>query len=215
MSNIKTKQIDFWQGEFGKKYTKRNTYGPKQLDLLYKKIYGISCYEMNNSFLSKFNKNLKILEIGCNNGQQLRHLQLMGFKNLFGIEIQWYATEIAKKVTRNINIIQGSAFDIPFRDGYFDLVFTAGVLIHINPKDIEKAMQEIYRVSKKYIWGFEYYSQNGYEEIVYRGNRNVLWKTDFRAFYQKVFPQLKLIKETLYPYADDKGLIDQRFLLSK
>jgi len=60
----------------------------------------------------------------------------MGFTNLYGIELQWYAVEKAKEYTKGINIIQGSGFDIPFKDGYFDLVITNGVLIHIAPKKI-------------------------------------------------------------------------------
>jgi len=56
-----------------------------------------------------------------------------GINNLYGIELQQYAIEKAKALTKRINIIHGVADDIPFKDGYFDMVFTSGVLIHIHP----------------------------------------------------------------------------------
>ena len=74
----------------------------------------------------------------------------MGFTNLYGIELQGYAVELSKSRTHNINIIQGSAFDIPFKNEYFDLVFTSGLLIHIHPSNIREAMNEIYRCTKKF-----------------------------------------------------------------
>ena len=147
---------------------------------------------MNRSFL----RGLKInttLEMGANIGLQLRHLQAMGIKNLYGVELQWDAVERAKQLTHGISIIQGSAFDLPFKNNYFDLVFTSGVLIHIHPRDQKKAMREMYRVSNKYIWGFEYFNPTE-QEIPYRGNRNVLWKNNFLKLWQKNCPGLKLVK---------------------
>ena len=76
---------------------------------------------------------IRILEVGCNIGNQLRGFQRMGFTSLYGVELQQYAVEKAKMATRNINIIQGSGFDLPFKDNFFDLVCTNVVLIHISP----------------------------------------------------------------------------------
>jgi len=44
--------------------------------------------------------------------------------------------ERSKQNLKNIDILQGSAFDVPFKDGFFDLVFTSGVLIHLASGDI-------------------------------------------------------------------------------
>jgi len=74
-------------------------------------------------------------------------------------------------------------------------------------------MAEIYRVSKKYIWGFEYFS-DGYQEIEYRGNKNVLWKANFAQIYLDNFPDLELVKTEKYKYLED-GNIDLMFLLRK
>jgi len=39
----------------------------------------------------------------------------MGFNNLYGIELQQYAIEKAKALTKRINIIHGVADDIPLK----------------------------------------------------------------------------------------------------
>lgn len=203
-----------WSGDFGKEYTERNIYAPVELDKFYVDTYGVSRMDMNLLFLDKMDKDsCRILEIGCNVGNQLRLLQKMGFKNLYGIELQRYAVERAKELTSNINIIQASAEDIPFKDDFFDLVFTSGVLIHIPPTTIPKVLNEIYRCSKKYIWGFEYYS-NEYEEINYRGNNDLLWKGNFAKMYLEQFDDLKLVKEKRFKYIDNDNF-DFMYLLEK
>lgn len=212
-----SKQLKEWENEFGKEYTKRNLTTPEGFDELYAKRYGITRTLINKDFLDFLDKDIKILEVGANVGHQLNLLSQMGFKNLYGIEINSYAIEVSRKINSGlpIYIIKASSFDIPFKDGFFDLVLTSGVLIHIHPKDIKIAMKEIHRCSKKYICGLEYFSDNGYEEVGYRGKSNMLWKTDFKKLYLDTFPDLKLIKEELFSYIKEPHLKDQMFLLGK
>ena len=105
-----TTQMKMWQGDFGKEYTERNALSLQEMESLYKRHYGISRTEMNLKFLQNLNSSLRILEVGCNIGNQLLCLQKIGFANLYGIELQGYAVEISKARTKGINIIQGSAF---------------------------------------------------------------------------------------------------------
>ena len=208
-----TEQIKEWTGKFGEEYTDRNTLNLVELDELSHNKTGFSRTEQINEFLSDLGLN-NILEVGSNVGNQLLLLQKNGFKNLNGIEINWYAVEKAKERTKEINIIQGSAFDIPFKDAYFDLIFTSGVLIHISPQDINRVLDEIYRCSKKYIWGSEYFATE-YVQVDYRGHNELLWKTNFAELYLDRFPDLQLVKEKKYPYLEDEKLVDQVFLLKK
>ncbi|MCD4761751.1 methyltransferase domain-containing protein [bacterium] len=207
-----TPQQNFWASDFGDNYTNRNEYDPNSLDKFYKKTFGISRSEINTDFLQGL-KIKDILEVGCNIGNQLGLLQKQGYKNLYGIEINEYAVAKAKQHTKNINIIKGSAFDLPFRGNYFDLVFTAGVLIHVSPKNIKQAIKEIYRVSKKYIWGYEYFNEE-YETIEYRNNKDYLWKANFVQLYLDNFPDLKLVKVKKYKYLNNEN-VDTVFLLEK
>ena len=211
-----TEQLKKWSGKFGNEYTERNPLTIQDVEDSYKKKYGTTRTNINEEFLFDINKDVKILEVGCNIGNQLILLKEMGFKNLYGIEISAYAIGVAegRMEREGINLIKGSALDIPFREEYFDLVYTSGVLIHIHPEHIEKAISEIYRCSKRYIWGLEYYAES-YQEIVYRGHKDLLWKTDFSKIYQKTFPDLKLLKEKKFVYLENKDLEDSMFLLEK
>ena len=208
-----TDQMQEWSSEFGKEYTERNPHTTEVMDELYKKQFGLTRTELNLTFLDNFDRSIKILEVGSNVGAQLHGLQSIGFKNLYGIELQPHAVEVSKQNTKNINLIQGLAFDIPFKDSYFDLVFTSGVLIHINPDDLITAMREIYRCTSEYIWGFEYY-EDKYSEIPYRGRRNLLWKAPFAKLYLNKFSDLELVKEQRIKYLDNNN-IDSMFLLEK
>lgn len=213
---METKQTDFWKGDFGKAYTDRNDYNDQTWDDFYINNWGVSKIQMNEECLKGISKDAKILEVGCNIGLQLRGLQRMGFKNIYGIELQQYAVNKAHEWLKDVNIIQGSGFDIPFRDGYFDVVCTNGVLIHISPNDYDKIMGEMYRCSGKYIMGFEYYAEE-ITDIPYRGNKGFLWKADFAKEFMKRFPDLKLVNKKLYPYISqaESGNTDFTYLLEK
>ena len=208
-----TDQMQQWSSEFGKEYTERNPHTIEVMDELYKKQFGLTRTELNLMFLGNLDRTIKILEVGSNVGAQLHGLQKIGFKNLYGIEIQPYAVEVSKQNTKNINLIQGTAFDIPFKDSYFDIVFTSGVLIHINPDDLNIAIREIYRCTSEYIWGFEYYADK-FSEIPYRGRRNLLWKANFAKLYLDEFSNLELVKEERIKYLDNDNA-DSMFLIRK
>ncbi len=211
-----TKQTEFWKSKFGKDYTDRCTYEMDAWNKLYLKQYGKTKLQMNAAFLGDLPRDIRILEVGCNVGNQLRGLQFQGFEHLYGIELQWYAVENAKKLTERINIIQGSALDMPFKDGYFDLVFASGVLIHIAPDDLLRVMQEIGRVSSRYIWGHEYHAED-VTEINYRGNQGYLWKADYGRLYLQNLSGWQVVKKELVPYIneEEKGNVDCLYLLEK
>lgn len=206
-------QQQFWKGDFSKGYLERNLFTPAELDESYRSKFGVTRRSMNKEFLGSLPKDIRILEVGANFGMQLRILQNMGFTNLYGVELNPTIADFGRKSVRGINLIHGDALDLPFKDGYFDLVFTSGVLIHIAPKDRAKAMKEIYRCSRKYIWGFEYFAEKQ-KEILYRGNKGMLWKANFPALYKKQFPSLRLLKQKLYRYKGESN-DDVMFLFKK
>ncbi|MET0393396.1 MAG: pseudaminic acid biosynthesis-associated methylase [Chitinophagaceae bacterium] len=213
---MKTQQTEFWTGTFGKEYTDRNPQSLEQSDQAHLNSYGVLRSQLNEEFIGSLDRDARILEVGCNVGIQLLHLQRMGFRNLYGIELQPYAVEKAKKITHGINIIQGSGFDIPFKDGFFDLVYTNGVLIHIAPADLPLVMREMIRCSRQYVWGFEYFSEEQ-REIPYRGNNGYMWKMDYSGEFLRTDPRLVKVKEKLFPYASEaeKGNTDVMYLLEK
>lgn len=208
-----TEQMLKWKGVFGKEYTDRNALTLEEMEALYKRNYGVTRTELNRRFLEGIDHSTRILEVGSNIGNQCLCLQRMGFSNLYGIELQGYAVELSKSRTRNINIIQGSALDIPFKDGYFDLVFTSGLLIHIQPSNIAEVMKEIQRCTRVYIWGLEYYADK-FTEVTYRGHKNLLWKADYARLYLERFDDLELVKEERLKYLNSEN-VDSMFLLRR
>jgi pseudaminic acid biosynthesis-associated methylase len=208
-----TKQMKVWKGKFGREYTERNFQTLKEMENLDKINFGHTRTQINHDFLPKMSKSSRILEVGCNIGNKLLCLRSMGFTNLYGIDIQSSAVKVARSRTGDITFLEGSAFDIPFKDGYFDMVFTAGVLIHISPKDIKKAMMEIVRCSRRYVWGFEYYADK-VVDIHYRGHSNLLWKMDYKQTYIDAVKGLKLVKAKKYKYLNSPN-VDEMYLLEK
>jgi pseudaminic acid biosynthesis-associated methylase len=208
-----TEQMFEWMGIFGQEYTDRNSFALTELEALYQRNYGITRTELNRKFLDAVDRSARILEVGSNVGNQLICLQSLGFFDLYGIELQSHAVEVSKSRTKGINILKGSVFDIPFKDAYFDMVFTSGVLIHIHPNDLAAAMSEIHRCTREYIWGFEYYADE-MVEVIYRENTNLLWKADYAKLYLELFEDLSLVKEERLKYIDN-GNIDSMFLLKK
>lgn len=208
-----TEQEKFWAGQFGKEYTDRNTRDPQVWESFYQENWGTTKKEINQKLIGELPKDVKILEVGSNTGMQLRCLQEMGFTNLYGVELQHYAVEKSKEYTKNINIIQGSGFDLPFKDNFFDVVCTNGVLIHIHPNDHKTIMSEMLRCSKTYIMGFEYYAPQ-LTEVNYRGNDGFLWKGDFAQLFMDNFNNLEEVRRDFYKYRQNDN-VDYAYLLKK
>jgi hypothetical protein len=74
-------------------------------------------------------------------------------------------------------------------------------------------LREIHRCTRKYIFGFEYYSEET-KEIPYRGYSDLLWKADFARKYLDLFDDLALVKEERIKYLGNEN-VDAMFLLRK
>jgi len=183
-------QEEAWLSQVGQDYTDRNTMTADELDDLYYDCFGITRRKLNWRFLQYLPKETSILEVGCNIGMQLRHLQEMGYKNLHGIELNQYA--IDHLCVSGVEVRRGNACDLPYLDRTWDLVFTSGVLIHLPEPKLYQAMTEIVRVSNKWVWGFEYYSSPR-THIPYQARNDLLWSDDFPGRF--LFPgNIKMIR---------------------
>ncbi len=194
IKSVKNFQEEKWDGDFGNQYIAKNDVSADEMDKDHEIKMGISKTSLNYEFLNSLDRDIKILEIGSSTGNQLALLQKMGFKNLWGLEINEQAVDIAQKTTKNIYFCKGSILDIPFKDGFFNLVFTSAVLMHVHPNNLSKAFSELYRVSNNYIWCYEYFSK-GDEQLNYRGETDILWMRDFMKLFSTQYPDLKIIKE--------------------
>lgn len=185
---MQTSQLNLWRSEFGRDYTDRNDREKPERVTSWKRVLeGIAP--------------TRVLEVGCNVGWNLEYLRRLGAAELYGIEPQLYAVERARWRGPQFGVLQGTAFDLPFKDGWFDLSFTSGVLIHISPETVGAALDEIYRVSKKWIVAIEY-DDTKETEINYRGHAGALWKRDHGALWMNRFPNLHEIRRIELGAAD-------------
>jgi pseudaminic acid biosynthesis-associated methylase len=179
-----TSQLALWRSEFGRDYTNRNDRDkPERVASWRQLLEGVDLAR----------DLVRVLEVGCNVGWNLVYLERLGVRELYGIEPQPVAVERARHRRPAFNILHGTAFDLPFRDGYFDLVFTSGVLIHIAPESLGLALDEIARVSRRWIAALEY-DQPSEQEISYRGHAEALWKRDHGTAWLTRHPNLRLVR---------------------
>lgn len=108
-----------------------------------------------------------ILEVGCGFGRNMKYLIDQGInpKRITGVDISPEMIKKARKYLRKGSTLKtGNILELPFKDNSFDLVFTHGVLMHVEPKNIQRAISELVRVSKKKIilieqnYGGNYYT---------------------------------------------------------
>ncbi|MEK7622680.1 MAG: class I SAM-dependent methyltransferase [Patescibacteria group bacterium] len=87
-----------------------------------------------------------IFEPGCGFGRNLSYLIKQGIKPsiLTGADFAFQPPDSIKFVRANV-------LKLPFPADNFDLVFTHGLLMHLKPQNLVKAMSELIRVSKKYL----------------------------------------------------------------
>lgn len=91
-----------------------------------------------------------ILDVGCGEGFSLCKLSEYKIgEKLEGIDYSKEAISTGKKLFPGLLLKQGNVYNLPYKDNAFDLILCTEILEHLeNPK---KALQEILRVSKKYI----------------------------------------------------------------
>jgi pseudaminic acid biosynthesis-associated methylase len=173
-----TAQEQFWKGAFGDQYVGRNRVKWKARVPFWRDI------------LEKTNARA-VLEVGCNIGTNLKAMRAVDPSLcLWGCDIN--QTALQEAADSGLSIVDASVFDLAreFHGGGFDLVCSVGVLIHISPADIARAMRAIIGASKRYVLAVEYAAETE-EEVNYRGHSERLWKRPFGQMYQDL--GLKLV----------------------
>lgn len=178
---LTTSQERFWAGKFGKSYIKRNNLE----ELIIARMIHFS------KFLQSTAGIFSILELGCNIGLNLSALKRLNPKFLLtGIEINSVAANKANnlKVGKIINNTVTTKITLKKK---YDLTFTSGVLIHINPIKLKNVYENLFYFSRKYILINEYYNPKPIS-VKYRGFKNKLFKRDFAGELLDKYP-LKLL----------------------
>lgn len=180
--SFRTEQEEFWAGEFGNSYMRRNT--------------GDSVIASNMALFSKIFANASsihsVLEFGANIGLNLRAIRslLPNLDRLSAVEINEQAVEALRAID-DLEVYHTSIlhYDPP---ATWDFVFSKGVLIHINPDELPSVYDKMYAASNRYLCVAEYYNPTP-TEIPYRGHAGYLFKRDFAGEILERFPDLRLV----------------------
>lgn len=173
---------NLWSGDFGNEYVERN------------KSASNTRAPFWDSILKEFPVK-RVLEVGCNVGLNLECIvPHIDKQDVYGIDISLTALEQLRQKLPTVNSVWSQARNLPFRDRWFDLTFTMGVLIHQPESTLPLVMSEIVRCSSKYVLCGEYFSDEVIE-VPYRDQSGALFKRNYGEIYQNLFPELKLVKK--------------------
>jgi spore coat polysaccharide biosynthesis protein SpsF len=171
-----------WSGDFGVRYADRNAVLDARRAAFWHDLvdrHGIR----------------SVLEVGCGQGANLAPLvQRLDPSDVWGIDVNEVAIDRARTNAPGANIVRSRARLLPFRDGFVDLAFTIGVLIHQPEGSLAAVIAEIVRCAGSYVlWG-EYHAPQT-EDVPYHGETGALFRRDYGAIYRTLHPGLEVIDE--------------------
>lgn len=207
--HFKTEQEAFWGGEFGNQYIDRNNSDEivESCKVFFEDVFrNISKDEINS-----------IIEFGANVGMNLKGIkQILPNLDCSAVEINHRAATLLKNdpaFNGSIAVYEESILDYtPTRE--FDFVLIKGVLIHINPDELDQVYQRLYDASKKYICIAEYYSTTPVS-LPYRGYSDRLFKRDFAGEFLDRYSNVRLVDYKFVWRRDDPLQDDITWFLLK
>lgn len=139
--------LNIWNGHW-------SSHAPTAMEVLQNR-FAKEAFIKISAFVTE--RDRRILEVGCGTG---RFCTLMACQRphalVTGIDLSENALDIAcslkNEVRRhNLSFVKGNLFRLPFSDGYFDAVFSEGVISHFSmegPPTYVDALGEMARVTK-------------------------------------------------------------------
>lgn len=138
-------------------------------------------------------KNSTLLDVGCGNGFFTYHFAK--FYDVTGLDF----SKQMLKINPHHKLIHGNVENLPFNNNSFDIVFCSDLLHHL--KNPEKAVEEMKRVTKKYI-------------IISEPNRNNPLSFLFHLIKKEERKALKMTKKYLNKICRKLDLVSIKSLTS-
>jgi pseudaminic acid biosynthesis-associated methylase len=177
-----TRLEELWAGDFGDDYVERN----------------LGAYDHREPFWASMMTELRpnrVLEVGANVGGNLQWIaQHVEPGSVCGVDVNRKALELLHQRVPGVSSMWTPARELPFRDGWFDLVFTMGVLIHQPTSTLPLVMAEMVRCSRRWVLCGEYFGEET-TEVPYRGHEGALFRRDYGRQFRELFPSLRLVRE--------------------
>ena len=126
-------------------------------NLKFKEFVNNYCKALSK-IINKIDNVQSIIEIGVGEATTLSQV-IKNLKNkppeIFGFDISWSRLKFAKNVlaesnVHNVNIFNANLFEIPLLNNSIDVVYTSHSIEPNGGKE-EKALEELYRITKKYL----------------------------------------------------------------
>lgn len=200
-----TAQEAFWAGDFGTEYINRNGDAAALAGRTH----------LWSTILARTSGIGSAVEFGANIGLNIHALgRLLPAAALSAIEINAEAVGQLRRI-EGLGVYHGSILG-PQLERAHDLVFTVGVLIHINPEALPAVYDNLHAASRRYIVVAEYYNPRPVA-IPYRGHEDRLFKRDFAGDMLDRFDDLKLVDYGFCYHRDAQFPMDDItwFLLEK
>ena len=128
-------------------------------------------------------------EVGCGFGWNVKRVKKeFPSAKIGGLDFSMPQLYNSRKYSPDIYmpIVCGDGCIMPFKDKSFDVGFTLGVFMNIHPDKIDKAIDEMIRVSRKYIIHLEWDQKNTSHKLKERRvfKTNIV-SHDYRGLYEK------------------------------
>lgn len=193
-----SEQEKFWATTYAKDYIRRN----REFDNELGATAWRSMLRMTGGAVANY------LECGCNVGRNVEQLKiaLPGAKASV-IEISKPAFDLVSSKYPLAHAFNGAILDSQFEEGCFDLVFTMGVLIHINPDQLLQHMAKMYTYSSRFVLFGEYFNRTPVS-LEYQGEKDKLYKRDFGRLFVESFAVRLLDYGFLWGYIYDAAGFD-------
>ena len=176
-----------WAGEFGAAYADRNP-----VDVDRRAPFWVGLLERHQI--------RSVLEVGCGQGANLAPIaRRLDPDDVWGVDVSPLAIGRARVNAPGVNVVLSRARQLPFRDGFVDLTFTVGALIHQPDESLGSVIDEIVRCSARFVLWAEYHAPRT-EEVPYHDQPGSLFRRDFASIYATRHPELAVV---------ESGFLDQ------
>ena len=171
------KQEKFWHSDYADEYIKRNSHFDEEI--------GATAWQKMLVSTSGINS---ILELGSNIGRNIGMLnKVLPEAKKSIIELSPIPYQIVKNKYDLEYAVNSSILNSDLEAVQFDMVFTSGVLIHVEPSDLLKTMQKMFDYSSKYILICEMFSRVP-RTVNYKKSNDLLFTRDFGRYFLENFP---------------------------
>jgi len=128
---------------------------------------------------------LSVLEIGCGEGGRLQWMAENWDSDVYGIDPSAKAVDLARE--KGVDAVQGTADQLTFDDGMFDLVIFGFCLYLCDREDLPLIARETDRILKKKAWVIlhDFYASEPARRPYHHYEGLYSYKMDYRTIFQQ------------------------------